>query len=138
MTELAELYMTIGSAGVICVLFGYLLMNLVSSQKDQTEDLESIRADLSKMSAELSNTQSISIKLIDSVNAFKETMNDKIDRKFDRQDENLEDLSKSIAYLQGKNNGGSKWSWIPTSNITITRSYIRIIPKKVTFARQNT
>jgi len=35
-------------------------------------------------------------------------MNAKIDRKFDRQDENLEDLSKSIAYLQGKNNGGSK------------------------------
>ena len=112
MTELAELYMTIGSAGMICILFGYLLMNLVSSQKDQTDDLESIRADLSKMSAELSNTQNISIKLIDSVNSFKENMNDKIDRKFDRQDENLEDLSKSIAYLQGKNNGGSKWSLI--------------------------
>ena len=108
MTELAELWIQLGSAGMVCVLFGYLLMNLVNSQKDQTEDLESIRADLSKMSAELSNTQSISIKLIDSVNSFKEHMNDKIDRKFDRQDENLEDLSKSIAYLQGKNNGGAK------------------------------
>ena len=85
MTELAELYMTIGSAGVICVLFGYLLMNLVSSQKDQTDDLESIRADLSKMSAELSNTQNISIKLIDSVNSFKENMNDKIDRSEERR-----------------------------------------------------
>ena len=119
MTELAELYMTIGSAGMICILFGYLLMNLVSSQKDQTDDLESIRADLSKMSAELSNTQNISIKLIDSVNSFKENMNDKIDRKFDRQDENLEDLSKSIAYLQGKNNGGSKWSLIQTYPLRI-------------------
>ena len=108
MSEIAELYIQLGSAGMICVLFGYLLMNLVNRQKDKTEDLESIRADLSKMSAELSNTQSISIKLIDSVNAFKEHMNDKIDRKFDRQDENLEDLSKSIAYLQGKNNGGAK------------------------------
>ena len=108
MTELAELWIQLGSAGMVCVLFGYLLMNLVNSQKDQTEDLESIRADLSKMSAELSNTQSISNKLIDSVNSFKEHMNDKIDRKFDRQDENLEDLSKSIAYLQGKNNGGAK------------------------------
>ena len=108
MTELAELWIQLGSAGMVCVLFGYLLMNLVNSQKDQTEDLESIRADLSKMSAELSNTQNISIKLIDSVNSFKEHINDKIDRKFDRQDENLEDLSKSIAYLQGKNNGGAK------------------------------
>lgn len=108
MTELAELWVQIGSAGFLAVLFGYLLLNLVNSQKEQTEDLESIRADLSKMSAELSNTQSISIKLIDSVNAFKEHINDKIDRKFDRQDENLEDLSKSVAYLQGKNNGGAK------------------------------
>ena len=108
MTEIAELWVQIGSAGFLAVLFGYLLLNLVNSQKEQTEDLESIRADLSKMSAELSNTQSISIKLIDSVNSFKETINDKIDRKFDRQDENLEDLSKSVAYLQGKNNGGSK------------------------------
>lgn len=108
MTELAELWVQIGSAGFLAVLFGYLLLNLVNSQKEQTEDLESIRADLSKMSAELSNTQSISIKLIDSVNSFKEHMNDKIDRKFDRQDENLEDLSKSVAYLQGKNNGGAK------------------------------
>ena len=97
-----------GSAGFLAVLFGYLLLNLVNSQKEQTEDLESIRADLSKMSAELSNTQNICIKLIDSINSFKETMSDKIDRKFDRQDENLEDLSKSVAYLQGKNNGGSK------------------------------
>ncbi len=108
MSEIAELYIQLGSAGMICVLFGYLLMNLVNSQKDQTEDLESIRADLSKMSAELSNTQNICIKLIDSINNFKSAINDKIDRKFDRQDENLEDLSKSVAYLQGKNNGGSK------------------------------
>ncbi len=108
MTELAELWVQIGSAGFLAILFGYLLLNLVNSQKEQTEDLESIRADLSKMSAEASNTQNISIKLIDSINAFKEHMSDKIDRKFDRQDENLEDLSKSVAYLQGKNNGGSK------------------------------
>lgn len=108
MTELAELYLQLGSAGMVCILFGYLLMNLVNSQKEQTDDLESIRADLSKMSAELSNTQNICIKLIDSINNFKGSINDKIDRKFDRQDENLEDLSKSVAYLQGKNNGGAK------------------------------
>lgn len=108
MTEIADLWLQLGSAGFLAVLFGYLLLNLVNSQKEQTEDLESIRADLSKMSAELSNTQNICIKLIDSINSFKETISDKIDRKFDRQDENLEDLSRSVAYLQGKNNGGSK------------------------------
>jgi len=104
----ADVYLQVGAAGFCLILFGFMILNLIKSQKEQSDDLDSIRADLSKMSAELSNTQNISIKLIDSINSFKETMNDKIDRKFDRQDENLEDLSKSIAYLQGKNNGGSK------------------------------
>ena len=90
------------------MLFGFMILNLIRSQKEQSDDLDKIRTDLSKMSAELSNTQNICIKLIDSVNSFKENISDKIERKFDRQDENLEDLSKSIAYLQGKNNGGSK------------------------------
>lgn len=104
----ADIYLQVGAVGFCLILFGFMILNLIKSQKEQSDDLDSIRADLSKMSAELSNTQNISIKLIDSINSFKETMNDKIDRKFDRQDENLEDLSKSIAYLQGKNNGGSK------------------------------
>ncbi len=85
-----------------------MILNLIRSQKEQSDDLDRIRTDLSKMSAELSNTQNICIKLIDSVNSFKESISDRLERKFDRQDENLEDLSKSIAYLQGKNNGGSK------------------------------
>ena len=59
MTEIADLWLQLGSAGFLAVLFGYLLLNLVNSQKEQTEDLESIRADLSKMSAELSNTQNM-------------------------------------------------------------------------------
>tara|TARA_R110002020_G_scaffold335814_1_gene550975 strand:+ start:481 stop:810 length:330 start_codon:yes stop_codon:yes gene_type:complete len=104
----ADIYLQVGAVGFCLILFGFMILNLIKSQKEQSDDLDSIRADLSKMSAELSNTQNISIKLIDSINSFKEHMNDKIDRKFDRQDENLEDLSKSIAYLQGKNNGGSK------------------------------
>ena len=45
MSEIAELYIQIGSAGMICVLFGYLLINLVNSQKEQTDELESRRAD---------------------------------------------------------------------------------------------
>ena len=104
----ADIYLQVGAVGFCLILFGFMILNLIKSQKEQTDDLESIRADLSKMSAELSNTQNICIKLIDSINLFKENLTDKIDRKFDRQDENLEDLSKSIAYLQGKNNGGAK------------------------------
>jgi septal ring factor EnvC (AmiA/AmiB activator) len=104
----ADVYLQVGAVGFCLMLFGFMILNLIRSQKEQSDDLDRIRTDLSKMSAELSNTQNICIKLIDSVNSFKESISDRLERKFDRQDENLEDLSKSIAYLQGKNNGGSK------------------------------
>ena len=76
MTEIADLWLQLGSAGFLAVLFGYLLLNLVNSQKEQTEDLESI-SDLVKMSAEQA-IQKYLIKLIDSINSFKETISDKM------------------------------------------------------------
>ena len=66
--ELAEMYIKIGSAGVLAVTFAFMIMNLIKSQRDQTEDLEQIKKDLTKLSTEMSNTQSITIKLVDRMN----------------------------------------------------------------------
>ena len=66
--ELAEMYIKIGSAGVLAVTFAFLIMNLIRSQREQTEDLEQIKKDLTKLSTEMSNTQSITIKLVDRMN----------------------------------------------------------------------
>ena len=68
MNEIAELYMQLGAAGVIAVLFAFMIMNLIKSQREQTEDLEQIKQDLTKLSTEMSNTQSITIKLVDRMN----------------------------------------------------------------------
>jgi len=68
MNEIAEMYMQIGAAGVIAVLFAFMIMNLIKSQREQTEDLEQIKKDLTKLSTEMSNTQSITIKLVDRMN----------------------------------------------------------------------
>ena len=66
--ELAEMYIKIGSAGVLAVTFAFMIMNLIRSQREQTEDLEQIKKDLTKLSTEMSNTQSITIKLVDRMN----------------------------------------------------------------------
>ena len=66
--ELAEMYIKIGSAGVLAVTFAFMIMNLIKSQREQTEDLEQIKKDLTKLSTEMSNTQSITIKLVDRMN----------------------------------------------------------------------
>ena len=68
MSEIAEMYMQIGAAGVLAVLFAFMIMNLIRSQRDQTEDLEQIKKDLTKLATEMSNTQSIVIKLVDRLN----------------------------------------------------------------------
>ena len=68
MNELMEMYMQIGAVGVISVLFAFMIMNLIKSQREQIEDLDQIKKDLTKLSIEMSNTQSITIKLIDRFN----------------------------------------------------------------------
>ena len=66
--ELAEMYIKIGSAGVLAVTFAFMIMNLIRSQREQTDDLEQIMKDLTKLATEMSNTQSITIKLVDRMN----------------------------------------------------------------------
>ena len=66
--ELAEMYIKIGSAGVLAVTFAFMIMILIRSQREQTDDLEQIKKDLTKLATEMSNTQSITIKLVDRMN----------------------------------------------------------------------
>lgn len=108
MTELADMWVQIGSAGFLAILFGYLLLNLVNSQKEQTEDLESIRTDLSQMASEINNTMSIAVKLIDSINSFKNGLDDKLDRRHEKMTETIDELSNQINYMQGRINGSHK------------------------------
>tara|TARA_B100000519_G_C14193838_1_gene414433 strand:+ start:410 stop:730 length:321 start_codon:yes stop_codon:yes gene_type:complete len=68
MEQFAEAYMEIGFAGLTAIFFGYMIVNLIKSQNLQTEDLEQIKQDLTKLSTEMSNTQSIAIKIVDRFN----------------------------------------------------------------------
>jgi uncharacterized protein YoxC len=68
MNEISEMYMQIGAAGIMAVLFAFMIMNLIRSQREQTEDLEHIMKDITKLATEMSNTMSIVIKLVDRMN----------------------------------------------------------------------
>ena len=60
---LMEAYGTLGATGVISLLFGFMITNLIKSQKNQDSELEAIREILSKTSEVISNSQSIILKL---------------------------------------------------------------------------
>tara|TARA_R100000655_G_scaffold7920_1_gene21093 strand:+ start:4922 stop:5215 length:294 start_codon:yes stop_codon:yes gene_type:complete len=97
MNELADLYLQLGSAGFIALLFGFMIFNLIQSQKEQSDDLEAIKQSIRKMESVLDNNQNISVKLIDRINS-----SDKDREIFWRE------LSDDLAFIKGRINGGGK------------------------------
>jgi uncharacterized protein YoxC len=65
MAEYVELYGQLGAAGIICVVFLYMIVNLIKSQSAQTDDIDEIRQHQAKMETKVDNVQGIIIKLID-------------------------------------------------------------------------
>jgi len=100
-----EAYGELGVIGICMLLFGFMITNLIRENKSQTTHIDEIQQDLSSMKSELSNTMSICVKLIDSVNGFKSDVNDKLDRRHENLMKEVDDLSDKISYLSGRING---------------------------------
>ena len=105
-TTLIEAYGELGVIGICMLLFGFMINSLIKENKSQTMHIDEIQQDLSKLSSEMSNTMSICVKLIDSVNAFKGNVNDKLDRRHEALMKEVDDLSDKISYMSGRINGG--------------------------------
>ena len=96
MTDIADLYLQLGSAGFIAVLFGFMIYNLIQSQKEQSEDLESIKQSISKIETQISNIQNISIKLVDRMN-----------RGDEKREEFWREISDDLSFIKAKLTNGS-------------------------------
>tara|TARA_R100000742_G_C4166380_1_gene6183 strand:- start:186 stop:479 length:294 start_codon:yes stop_codon:yes gene_type:complete len=97
MTELADLYLQLGSAGFIALLFGFMIYNLIQSQKEQSDDLEEIKQSIHKMESVQDSAMQINVKLIDRTNKSDE-----------KREEFWRQLSDDLAYLKGRINGNAK------------------------------
>ncbi len=95
MTDIADLYLQLGSAGFIAVLFGFMIYNLIQSQKEQSEDLESIKQSISKIETQISNIQNISIKLVDRMN-----------RGDEKREEFWREISDDLSFIKAKLTNG--------------------------------
>ena len=97
MKEFAAMYMELGFAGLTAVFFGYMIVNLIKSQNAQNEDLEQIKQDLTKLATEMSNSQSMVIKLVDRWN-----ISDQGREKFFMETvKEINDLSDVIMEIKG-------------------------------------
>ena len=94
MQEIADLYLQLGAVGFCLILLGFMILNLIKSQKEQTNDLESIKQSISKMESEISNAQSISIKLVDRINSSDS-----------KREDFWREISDDISFIKGRLNG---------------------------------
>ena len=98
-----RVYAEYGAIGVVCSLFAYMIMNLIKSQKDQSDDLDQVRQAIAKMESTIENVEGIVIKLIDRFNKSDEnTANHRIDIV-----KELNDVTDGLSYLKGRINGKS-------------------------------
>jgi uncharacterized protein YoxC len=99
-----ETYAEYGAIGVIVSLFVMLIMNLIKSQKAQTEDLDEIRQAIAKSETKMNNVESIILKMLDRWNK-----SDDISQRH-REDivRELNDVTDDLAYLKGRINGKSR------------------------------
>ena len=106
MEEFANTYMELGFAGIVAVLFGYMILNLIKSQNAQTEELESIKQDLTKLSTEMSNTQSISIKIVDRFNLTDRTSQshrEAVVKELNELSQDIAEVKGSVSRINGRN-----------------------------------
>jgi|TARA_Y100000310_G_scaffold170757_1_gene170940 uncharacterized protein YoxC len=93
-----EVYAEYGVMGVVVVLFCYMIMNLMRSQKLQNEDLDEIKESIKKMESVIDNMQGIVIKLIDRWNKS----DDKAERRHEKFLDELNDLTDDVNFLKGR------------------------------------
>ena len=98
-----SVYGEYGAIGLVCGLFSLMILNLIKSQKAQTEDLDQIRQANAKLETKMSNVESIILKMLDRWNK-----SDDISQRH-REDivKELNDVTDDLAYLKGRINGKS-------------------------------
>lgn len=93
-----------GALAIITGLFIMMILNLIKSQKEQTEDLDDISKAIAKIEVKNANVESIVIKLIDRINR-QEDVSTRHREDIIRE---LNEVTDDLAYLKGRINGNSK------------------------------
>ena len=108
---LLESWGTLGATGVISLLFGFMITNLIKSQNAQSESLDKIQVDIAKSETTSDNVQGILLKLLDRIQRESEQQNDERNRRHESMIEALGDVEKQLSRMDGimsRINGNSK------------------------------
>ena len=98
---LMESWGTLGATGVISLLFGFMITNLIKSQNAQSESLDKIQVDIAKSESTSDNVQSILLKLLDRIQRESEQQNDERNRRHESMIEALGDVEIQLSRMDG-------------------------------------
>jgi len=98
---LMESWGTLGATGVISLLFGFMITNLIKSQNAQSESLDKIQVDIAKAESTSDNVQGILLKLLDRIQRESEQQNDERNRRHESMIEALGDVEKQLSRMDG-------------------------------------
>ena len=104
-TAMLEAYGTLGATGVISLLFGFMITNLIKSQSAQNDSLDKISVDIAKSEGTTANVESILLKLLDRIQRDGEQQSDERNRRHESVMKEIDDLSDKVSYLSGRING---------------------------------
>tara|TARA_R110002020_G_scaffold273184_1_gene488250 strand:+ start:134 stop:436 length:303 start_codon:yes stop_codon:yes gene_type:complete len=94
-------YAEYGATAIIVGLFIMMIINLIKSQKEQTNDLDQIRQANAKLETKMDNVQSITLKMLDRWNKS----DDKSEGFRNSIISELNDVTDDLSYIKGRMNG---------------------------------
>tara|TARA_R100000458_G_C8275687_1_gene250834 strand:- start:3385 stop:3717 length:333 start_codon:yes stop_codon:yes gene_type:complete len=108
MGDIVGIYESLGIYGSVACMFLFLVYSMNKRASDQASSIENLKIEnegqskqIAEILKETEESKAIVVRLIDRWNKSDETR----DRRHEKLLESLDDLSNSVAYLQGKSNG---------------------------------
>ena len=92
-----EAWGELGAMGVLALLFGFMITNLIKSQGAQNEALDKIAVDQAKLEETQNNVEGILLKLLGRM----DKSDDKLDRKVDDLKRSLSDIDNDLSEVKG-------------------------------------
>ena len=96
-SQLLEAWGTLGATGVLSLLFGFMITNIIKSQNIQNENLDKIAIEMAKSQETTSNVEGILLKLLTRL----DKSDDKLDRKVDDIKRDLSDVDNTMSEIKG-------------------------------------
>ena len=92
-----EAWGELGVIGVMALLFGFMITNIIKSQNTQNESLDKMAVDQAKSSETVDNVEGILLKLLQRM----DKSDDKLDRKVDDLKRSLSDIDNDLSEVKG-------------------------------------